>query len=234
VGYAARVSDEVDREVAQASHYAPGERPTDEAFEQALHDVAQALDGMGLPYLLMGGVGTATMARPRRTDDIDLFVTPEDAPRVLDVLGANGFDTEVANPTWLYKAFKHGVLVDVIFRSMGDVYLDDQMIQRAKVREFKGVQVPVISPEDLLVIKAVAASEDSPRHWFDALAVIARGDLDWDYVLHRARRAGPRRVLSLLLYAESNDVAIPAEPIRELLTVVYPGLMGHPRPNGDP
>lgn len=77
----------------------------------------------------------------------------------------------------------------------------------------------------VLVIKAVATSEDACRHWYDALAVIARGDLDWDYVLARARRAGPRRVLSLILYAESNDVAIPVEPVRELLADLYPGLM---------
>jgi predicted nucleotidyltransferase len=203
-------------------HYAAGEEPSAEAFEKALREVAEALDGSGLRYLLMGGVGTTTIARPRITDDIDLFVMPEDATRVLDTLADAGFDTEVTDPSWLYKAFRHGVLVDVIFRSAGDVYLDDQMLERARHREIKGARFPVISPEDLLVIKAVTASEVGPHHWYDALAIIARGDLDWDYVVARARRAGPRRVLSLILYAESNDVAIPAEPVRRLFTDLYP------------
>ena len=206
-------------------HYAPGEDPSAEAIEQALHDVVRALEGSGVAYLLMGGVGTATMARPRTTDDLDLFVVPEDAPRVLEILAGAGFDTEETDPSWLYKAFRHGVLIDVIFRSSGDIYLDDQMLARAQVREFKGVQVPVISPEDLLVIKAVAANEDVPHHWYDAIATISRGDLDWDYVLARALRAGPRRVLSLLLYAESNDVAIPLAPIRGLIAELYPSLL---------
>ncbi|HEY8547117.1 MAG TPA: nucleotidyltransferase [Acidimicrobiales bacterium] len=210
--------------VAPTGHYAPGEEPTAEAFEKALHEVARALEGTGLQYLLMGGVGTRTIARPRVTDDIDLFVTPEDAPRVLDELAAAGFDTEIAEPSWLYKAHRHGVLVDVIFRSSGDVYLDDQMLARAVHLEVKGARFPVISPEDLLVIKAVASSEVGPHHWYDALAIIARGDLDWDYLVTRARRAGPRRVLSLLLYAESNDVAIPIDPVRQLLADLYPGL----------
>jgi predicted nucleotidyltransferase len=206
------------------SHYHEGDEPTREEFEQALHDVVRALEGKDLPYLLMGGVGTATMARPRITDDVDLFVQPEDATRVLDELERAGFTTEVADPIWLYKAFKYGVLVDVIFRSVGDVYLDEQMLARAQVREFKGTRAPMISPEDLLVIKAVAASEHSPHHWFDALAIIARCELDWDYVVFRARTAGPRRVLSLILYAESNDLAIPIEPIRALLAQLYPTL----------
>jgi predicted nucleotidyltransferase len=212
------------------SHYDEGFEPSAEDFQQALHDVVRALEGKELPYLLMGGVGTATMARPRTTDDVDLFVMPEDAPRVLEELAEAGFTTEMTDPIWLYKAFKYGVLVDVIFRSIGDVYLDEQMLARAQIREFKGTKAPVIAPEDLLVIKAVAASEHSPHHWFDALAIIARCQLDWDYVVARACTAGPRRVLSLILYAESNDLAIPIEPIRDLLTQLYPTLRLDPLP----
>jgi predicted nucleotidyltransferase len=209
------------------SHYDEDSRPSPEDFQQALHDVVHALEGQDFPYLLMGGIGTAAMARPRATDDVDLFVKPEDAPRVLEVLEQAGFSTEISDPLWLYKAFKYGVLVDVIFRSIGDVYLDDQMLARAEMREFKGANVPVIGPEDLLVIKAVAASEHTPHHWYDALAIIARCELDWDYVVARARTAGPRRVLSLILYAESNDLAIPIEPISDLLDQLYPGLERH-------
>jgi predicted nucleotidyltransferase len=204
------------------NHYPAGAEPSAEAFEQALHDVAHALDGTDVDYVLMGGVGTATLARPRSTDDIDVFVTPDHAGRLLEILQHAGFTTEVDDPVWLYKAFKHGVLVDVIFRSLGDVYVDDEMLERAEVREFKGARLRMIPPEDLLVIKAVAAAEHSPHHWYDALAIIARQELDWDYAVRRARGAGPRRVLSLLLYAESTDLAVPVTAIRSLLAQLYP------------
>lgn len=184
--------------------------------------MVQALEGKGIPYLLMGGVGTAALARPRFTDDIDLFVTPEAAPRLAEELRSEGFETEVANPAWLYKAYKYGVLVDIIFRSVGDIYVDDEMLQRARRRNVKGVTLPVIAPEDLLVIKAVATNEHVSRHWYDAQAVIANCDLDWDYLLARAMAAGPRRVLSLLIFAESNDHAVPNRPIQELSTRIYP------------
>ena len=138
------------------------------------------------------------------------------------MLAGAGFRTEETDPHWIYKAFKHGVLVDVIFRSTGDLYLDDEMLRRADEQEHLGVSAPLVSPEDLLVIKAVAANEDSPQHWHDALSVIARCELDWRYLLLRARQAGPRRILSLLLYAESNDLAVPAEVIEELFEVVHP------------
>ena len=80
----------------------------------------------------------------------------------------------------------------------------------------------MISPEDLLVIKAVATAEHGSHHWYDALGIIARNPIDWDYLVERARQAGPRRVLSLLLYAESNDMAVPAEAVERLFTIVHP------------
>jgi predicted nucleotidyltransferase len=182
-----------------------------------------ALDDAAVPHVLMGGLVVARYARPRATDDIDLFVRPEHARRALDVLAAAGFEVEEVDPMWLFKAFKDGVLVDVIFRSSGEIYLDDDMLAHGVRDEVRGTSTVLISPEDLLVVKAVATAEHGPHHWYDALAIIARTPLDWGYVLQRARQAGPRRVLSLLLYAESNDLAVPAEVIEELHATIHGG-----------
>jgi hypothetical protein len=45
--------------------------------------------------------------------------------------------------------------------------------------------------------------------------VVAAGALDWDYLVRRAAK-GPRRVLSLLLYATSLDLVVPARVIRAI------------------
>src|SRR5439155_12893297 len=116
----------------------------------------------------------------RSTHDIDLFVRPEDARRTLDALAAAGFTVEETDQSWLYKGFEHGVLVDVIFRSARDIYLDDDMLRRARVVDYKGRKACVIAPEDLLVIKAVVSAEHVPHHWYDALAILSGGDLDWE------------------------------------------------------
>jgi predicted nucleotidyltransferase len=204
------------------SHYKAGSEPSDADICKALEEVICVLREAGIAFLLIGGMSAATFARPRITDDIDVFVRPDAARRALAVLAAAGFDTKEEDPYWLYKAWKYGVLVDVIFRSTGDLYLDDEMLDRGSEREYLGVTAPLLSPEDLVVIKAVASAEHSPHHWYDALAVIGRTQLDWDYLLSRARLAGPRRVLSLLLYAESTDLAVPAEIIEDLFEVVHP------------
>jgi hypothetical protein len=95
-------------------------------------------------------------------------------------------------------------------------------LRRGRRRSYRGTDALIMCPEDLVVIKAVAASEQATRHWHDALALIARCDLDWDYLVDRARQTGPRRVLSLLLYAESNDLPVPAEMTELLFAAVHP------------
>lgn len=207
--------------MAQSDHY-PGDPPASEEVTRVLGHALEALDAKDVPYLVMGGLAAAVFARPRTTEDIDIFVKPEDANDALDALGAAGFDVEETDPMWLYKAWLDGVLVDVIFRSSGDVYLDDEMLARAVEHDLRGSRTRLMSAEDFLVIKAVAATEQGSHHWYDALGIIARHPLDWDYLVERARQAGPRRVLSLLLYAESNDMAVPAEAVERLFTIVHP------------
>ena len=81
---------------------------------------------------------------------------------------------------------------------------------------------PSVSPEDLIVMKAVATDEDTSRYWHDALSLLGRSDLDWTYLVHRARKHGARRVLSLLFFAQSIDLLVPQEVVAELLEAVRP------------
>jgi predicted nucleotidyltransferase len=185
-------------------------------FQRVLRETADILRRSGIPHLFMGGVASAALGRPRWTHDIDLFVGPDDARRSLALLAEHGFDTQETDPEWLFKALKDDVLVDVIFLSDGRVSLDEEMAARARWAEVQGIRLPVIGPEDLIVIKALVHKERSPRHWFDALALLRRDDLDWDYLLRRARRYNPLRVLSLLYFARSSDQVVPGEAIRRL------------------
>jgi predicted nucleotidyltransferase len=192
----------------------------DEDFHQTLDESLAAMRDADVRFLIIGGIASAVHGRDRGTRDVDLFVRPEDARRALEALADRGFETMVAFPHWLYKGFKRDVLVDVIFRSSKDVLLDDEMLRRARDRQFRGRRVPIAPPEDLVIMKAVAADEDTPRYWYDALGIIAHEpNLDWDYLVRRARQHGVRRILSLLIYAQSNDLVVPAAPIVELMTL---------------
>ena len=190
-----------------------------EAFADALRSTIDVLTAAGIDFAILGGVASAGYGRSRWTKDIDVFCRPEDADGVLDALEAAGFGVERTNPAWIYKAFRDGVQVDVIFKVKGGLYFDERMAARVRTVTLVGVELPAIAPEDLVVMKALSHDEESPRHWHDALGVLATVDLDWDYLLERAR-LGPNRVLALLHYALSVDVPVPASAINHLHELV--------------
>jgi predicted nucleotidyltransferase len=185
----------------------------DQVFEEVLRDVVGAL--ANVTFGIIGGVASTAYGRPRWTKDIDVFCRAEDAERVLDLLAARSFEVERTNPMWIYKAFRDDVQIDVIFKVRREVYFDQEMAERVRQMDVDGVAIPVLAPEDIVVMKAMAVDEESPWHWYDALGILAAVDLDWDYLLARARKS-PNRVLSLLHYATSNDVPVSQTALRRL------------------
>ena len=192
----------------------------DDPVLAVLDRTLEVVRSAGIPFLVIGEIGSALWGRDRGTNDIDLFVRPEMSPRVLELLGDAGFETRVVYEHWLSKAHLDGVDVDIIYRASRDILLDDEMLERASRVTYRGRPIPVAAPEDLLVMKAGATREDTARYWYDALGILSSAPLDWDYLVRRARQHGPRRVLSLLLFATSVDLVVPQAPIKELFAAV--------------
>jgi Uncharacterised nucleotidyltransferase/BON domain len=191
-----------------------------EVFLRVLREAVGALEHARVPALIMGGIASAVLGRDRRTHDIDFLIYEKDAKRALAALGEAGFRTQETDPDWLYKGIKHGVLVDLIFRSSNEVVLDEEMLARAYCEEFHGQPLWLLPPEDLLIAKVLALKEDTPRYWHDALSLVAAGGLDWAYLLRRCE-GRERRVLSLLVYAQAEGLPVPDTVIRQLFAQVY-------------
>ena len=196
-----------------------GLEATPEELKAAVEDVVGVLHEDAIPFMFVGGIAAGLLGRGRYTGDIDLFVRPEDSRRALTALERAGFTTEELNPHWIFKGVRGQVLVDILFTLKGDIRLDDEMLERAPVRSFLGVDIPLLPPEDLIVVKAIVFDEETPRHWYDALGMIAACTIDWDYLVRRARRS-PGRLLSLLTFARSNDLLVPRAPIDRLHRMV--------------
>jgi predicted nucleotidyltransferase len=174
-----------------------------------LADILGVLDREGIDHALIGGHAVAIHGRPRYSRDLDLLVRHVDAMRALEAAGRAGFETDPINPHWLYKAFKNGVQVDLLFKTKGDIYYDDEMVERTRRVTFQGIDVPVIAPEDLVVIKALVHDEETPRHWWDALSILTRQELDWSYLAKRASQD-----------ATSLGILVPAAAVHDLAATV--------------
>jgi predicted nucleotidyltransferase len=193
----------------------------DQLFGLVLAEAADTLDREDIPYAVFGSIAEVIYGRPADVEDIDLLIRPNEADRALEALERAGFDTDRVEPSWLYKASKKEVVVDLIFRIAGDIYLDDEVLAHTRLGDFHGQSIRLVAPEDAVVIEAASTDARMPQHWFNALAIVAAQPLEWPYLAARARYA-LRRVLSLLIYAHSTDLAVPDRVIRSLVETAYP------------
>ncbi len=194
-----------------------------EGYASVLRSSTAAIDRAGIPHLVFGSIATRALGRPRpisTDEDIDLFVRPPDVPAALEALSEEGFVTVEEDPTWIHKARRAGVTVDVIFKAAGRVYMDDEMFERGIPTTVMGVDVRLLPAEDLAVMKALIHDEDRAFDWFDALALLERDDFDWGYLVRRAEAYGAHRVLSLMLFAETEGIPVPRDAILRLREVI--------------
>lgn len=186
----------------------------------ALDAVTKTLERAEVPYLFIGGLASSVLGRRRPTENIDVLVRPGDGEAVLAALAGTGFDPVDSEDQWRLTARNGGgVMVNLVLRSCGDIYLDEVMLDHSRFETLEGREIRVIGAEDLVVMKSLIHDEAGSRHWFDALAVVGQRDLDWPYLLERAR-CGPWRVLSLLAYAQSQGLPVPRSTLLALVEAV--------------
>jgi hypothetical protein len=154
-------------------------------IKESLKRAAASLRDADVPFLLGGGLAVWARGGPATGHDLDLMVKPEDADRALAALEAAGMRPERPPEGWLYKAWDGDVLVDLIFKPVGEA-VDDSYFERAEELEVNSVPMPVMSLEDVLVNKLKALDEheldyERPLEFARAL----RERIDWDDV--RAR-----------------------------------------------
>lgn len=191
-------------------------------FVRVLGEAEQALAEAGIDHLVFGSISTKLYGAPEDVEDVDVLVRAQDAERALEALGAHGFDTDRTEPAWLFKGTKDGVLVDVIFQAAEKVHLDEEMLAHGRRGEFEGIELPLVSPEDAILIAALATKIEIPQHWWIALHMLAQLErMDWRYLAHRAR-LGPRKVLALLVFADAEDRGVPRDVVEELFALAYP------------
>jgi tetratricopeptide (TPR) repeat protein len=132
-------------------------------LQAALKDLTAWLKAAKAPGVVIGGVAVTLLGRPRMTRDIDVLVW-------LDVSGWQKFLDQGARFDFvprmndavnfarrarvlLVRHQNSGVDVDV---SLGALPFEKEAVARVAVANIGGVRVPLPTPEDLIVMKAVA------------------------------------------------------------------------------
>lgn len=164
--------------------------PHDQPFntiKDALKRAAGALQKADVPFVLGGGLAIWARGGPGTGHDLDLMVKPQDADRALEALRAEGMRIEKPPEGWLYKAWDGDVLIDLIFRPVGEP-VDDQLFARADELEVNAVPMQVMAVDDVMVAKLKALDEheldyERPLEFARSL----REQIDWESVRQRTR-----------------------------------------------
>lgn len=135
----------------------------------------EMFDSLGVPHQFGGAIALAWYRSPRATVDIDLNVTlaPTDAAPVLGALGHLGVTVTNANRRAISRDGQarldwDGAYLDVFFATLD---FHREMAARSHEVQFGPVQIPILSPEHLIVCKTVF---DRPKDWVDIEEI-----LDW-------------------------------------------------------
>lgn len=177
------------------------DRPLLEAIKRAV----SLLRRSGLRGSFGGGVAVIIWGQPRVTQDLDLVLEVDDdqIEPFLELARGDGYTTEEDPRELLEGGFLRleapesaaPVALDLL---RADTPLHSQALDRSRTFELAGERIPVLAPEDLILLKLVAFR---PKDTFDLETVIAatRETLDLVYLRRWADRLQLRSRLETFL-----------------------------------
>ncbi|MDY6905689.1 MAG: nucleotidyltransferase [Thermodesulfobacteriota bacterium] len=134
-------------------------------------DFLRLLNDNGIRYLLIGGYAVGYHGYPRATNDMDIWIAmdPENADLMVSAVKAFGFDTpELSRDLFLEKnkIIRMGVApvrIEILTTISGVAFED--CYPKKVIDTIDGIQVPVISLEDLKANKKASGRHKDMDDW---------------------------------------------------------------------
>ncbi len=172
---------------------------THPGLADGLKQLADLLTRLGIHFCVAGGWAVGMWATPRATEDIDLLAVLDPGARELvsaalarDMRLVQSHDDTFSTGNlslWRNIVFLEGgeepVVLDFL---LADSPVLQKMVERCVRVNFRGTLLPVISLEDLILLKALSSRLQDR---LDLEALVDSGHpLDRDYLENAARQAG--------------------------------------------
>jgi hypothetical protein len=153
-----------------------GDRRHLDALSSRILAVHEMLDALHVEHQFGGAIALAWYRSPRATTDVDVNVTlsPENAEPLLGALGHLGVSVTAEDRALIERDGQArldwgGYYLDVFFATLE---LHREMAVSARNVAFGPAHIPILSPEHLIVCKAVF---DRPKDWVDIEEIVALG-----------------------------------------------------------
>jgi predicted nucleotidyltransferase len=150
----------------------------------ALQNLLEHFENQGV---IIGGIAASLLGKPRFTADIDavILLQVEDLPKLVDAASEQGIAPRIAdaeefaqeNRILLLRHQASGINIDI---SLGILPFETEMVARSHSLDVGGIHLRLPTPEDLIILKAVA---HRPRDLSDIQAIATSNpDLDKERV----------------------------------------------------
>lgn len=157
-------------------------------LRDAVRLAAVALREAEIPYALCGGYAAFARGGPEPHHDVDFVIRPGDADQAREALAKSGLELREPAEDWLFKAYHHDALVDIIY-VLGGERVDDRLLEAAEVMEVLAVRMPVLRATDVVASKiACLAEHDCDFSHLLPIVRALREQVDWQHVRERVDR----------------------------------------------
>lgn len=186
----------------------------------ALRLVAGRLASSGLPWCVMAGAAATCYGVQRAITDIDILICAEEEERLLALFpegqrkaGQNSLDIGPAELWWGTLPLRGG-------ERFYDFISNAELIRRITHRSMLGLIVPVMSPEDVILMKAILQrGPERKKHDLEDIQAMLQTmgkQLDIGYLQERARACGAlERVEPCLKSLGASWIAPSSEQARD-------------------
>ena len=177
--------------------------------ENFLEKLIKKLNEQNIPYMLSGSVSSSLHGQPRATNDADIVIAPAEE-HLIAFVKSLGDDYYVSHDA-ACDAFKNNSAFNVIdiqnswkadFIICKDRPFSREEFQRRRKADIMGLDVWVVSPEDVILSKLEwAKNSESGQQYRDALGVatVQYDRLDRDYLYKWAKELQVESSLKRLL-----------------------------------
>lgn len=169
---------------------------SDKGLGAELERLRGTLEGADVSWGVAAGAAVYLYTGSRFPTDLDVLVMPESLGRVGGLLGRAPIREETpwghVSKICLGRTEIVGTLVVTVGEESYPYCMDRAMAEHLRPAVFEGIEVPVLSPEDLVALKAVLqrGPEQGKHDLEDVAALAARLEIDRGYLRLRLRLMG--------------------------------------------
>lgn len=159
--------------------------------EKALVEIAEFLSGLGVPYMVIGGMANAVWGIARSTVDVDVtvWVDDKDIPAFVKSISdrmkvlTKKPEEFIRDTRVLPVRTPNGISVDIV---LGMLPFEKEAIERAVRKEVNGGSVSFCTAEDLILHK-IASRREQDIVDIKRLLEVRKDELDREYLEPRIR-----------------------------------------------